>query len=228
VGASALFCGATVWIVQDHPHTGWVQAYGPNVAAMFLGVAFTLGGVQFFLDREQKRLRAPAERAAVGAAREVLISLTDMVIISVLFLNQAEATKTTGFRDLTQKWGGWIQVGDLTVDGPNMFAQAPMPLNRWIGDQVRASVDAYRTFAPLITQYCPPPVAQAAQDLMQGRGNRLIHILGWGTLPRLGSEIGDRVEDFVDSLLDMEAALDESGIATDLSMPATYVRGRSF
>jgi hypothetical protein len=56
---STLCCVVTVVITQKSPHVPWVQAYGPNIAAMFLGVAFTVGAVQLFLDREQKRLRGP-------------------------------------------------------------------------------------------------------------------------------------------------------------------------
>jgi hypothetical protein len=161
---------------------------------MFFGVALTVGAVQFFLDREQRRLRAPAERAAVAAAREVMFPLTHMMSMSAQSLAPDDHNVVKGSpADIAERWGQLMVGADLTMD--SLFSRhvgsgfTPIPLAEFIAGEVRASIDAHRAHVAILTREAPTSVAAAIQDLMQGRGNQLLHILGWGMFADLGPKL---------------------------------------
>jgi hypothetical protein len=228
------FCSVVIVVItQRSPQVHWVQAYGPNVAAMFLGVAFTVGAVQLFLDREQKRLRAPAERSAVAAAREVWFPVMHMITMSIQSLAPDDASVLKGdFAHVATEWERLMIGADLSIS--SLFSQPlgsgfrPIPLREFIAGEVRASIDAYRANAALITQFCPPALADAMQDLMQGQGNQLLHLLGWGSISRLHPDPAENsaLRGFVVAFGDATKALDQVGVPVEQSTPATYVRNR--
>jgi hypothetical protein len=214
--------------VQEFPTVKVLQTYGPNVVAMFLGVAFTVGAVQHFLDRETERRLAPAKRAAIAAAREVMFPLRHMASQTITAL----APDRQGFMraDLIGMAPVWRQLligADLTVSSGihDPVSLAPIPLNAFIANEVRASFDAYRVHAGLITQHCPLDIADTIQDLIQGRGNPRLHLLGWG-IAGFQTEPDQKLDDLQEALIGAETALNAATVPWERSFPAVYQMNR--
>lgn len=119
VVGSVIACALVVLAVQELPKAKAVQTYGPNVAAMFLGVAFTVGAVQWFLELEQRRLDAPAERAAIAAVREVMFPLRHMIswTIRALAPDDPDLLKSS-IVEMASTWRSLLVGADLTGDCP--------------------------------------------------------------------------------------------------------------
>jgi hypothetical protein len=156
-----------------------------------------------------------------------------MITMSIQSLAPDDASVLKGsFAHTAKEWERLMIGADLSIS--SLFNQRvgsgfrPIPLHEFIAGEVRASIDAYRTNSALITQFCPPALADAMQDLMQGQGNQLQHLLGWGQIGRLNPDPGANPElrGFVTAFGDATEALDHVGVATERSTPATYIPNR--
>jgi hypothetical protein len=93
--------------------------------------------------------------------------------------------------------------------------------------RVRASFDSYRIHVALITQHCPLGLADAIQGLIQGRGNRMLHLIGWG-IGGVSKGNGQMLNDLERAFIAAEPApnSETARVPGERSFPAVYQMNR--
>jgi hypothetical protein len=193
------------------PSKSAFRSYGPNLAVMFFGVALTLTGVQFFVEREQRRLGLSAATAAFTAARSVWFPLSGVIRVGLLYWGPARGETPSFHGDeaaLARRCGAlFIGAGMAELDHRALARDDGVKIVTTYMEEAPAT---YSTYVDLIAEHCPPNLAATLQDLMQGRGWTLLEMVTAGEVdPRsfLGPDTADVVDDFIGAYIEFSTAL---------------------
>jgi hypothetical protein len=188
-----------------------VQRYGPNLAATFLGVMLAIALVQRALDRQQQRLRAPAERAAISLSREVLVPIQQCVgdVLRAVERNEGRPWPSMVLQKPdVDRFVKLLEESDLGA--PSIYTSGS--IMEMMSQPLAQARRPWSDHVAVISASAPPRLAAAMEELMLGAGSEFIAAYRLGVQPAwVVLTAGQRARDgFATALVEANAAMSEA------------------